>query len=55
MTGMEMGFEDPPWSHTKQRRHHQANSTSCPGMRLDDMMQAMESDSDCYWVINLGL
>jgi hypothetical protein len=54
-TVMEMGFEGPLWNHTEQRRHHQARSTSCPGKQLDDMMQVMESDCDCCWVLNLGL
>lgn len=51
----ETGLEDPLWSHRKQRRHHQARSTSCPGMQLDDMMLVMESDFDYYRVLNLGL
>lgn len=52
---METGFEDPLWSHRKQRRHHQARSISCPGMQLDDMMLVMESDSDYYRILNPGL
>jgi len=55
MTVTETGFEDPLWSHRKERMHQQASSISCPGIQLDGMMLAMESDSDSYRVLNLGL
>ena len=52
---METGFEDPLWSHRKQRKHQQARNISCPGMQLDDMMLVMESDFDFYRELNLRL
>jgi len=55
MTVTETGFEGPLWSHRKQRKHQQGSSISCPGMQLDDMMLVMESDSDYYRLLNLGL
>jgi hypothetical protein len=44
------GFEALPWSHRKQRRHHQGRNTACQGMQLGDMMQEMEIDLGCCWV-----
>jgi hypothetical protein len=48
-------FEDPLWSHTKERRHHRASSISCLETQLDDMLQVTETDSDYYRKLHLGL